>query len=90
MFTHGVHRQELLAYFEFSGETSVSRRLGSNSSHAVVRVVLEARRQAHSDWALRNLSDMCPGPSITHASGWVAAGGPLVSTGWRSSLSIMC
>ena len=29
---------------------------------------------------------MCP--SITSASGWVAAGGPLVSTVWRSSLSM--
>lgn len=48
-----------MAYFEFSGEASVSRRLGSNASYPVVRVILEAKRQAQSDWALRNLSDMC-------------------------------
>ncbi|CAK9014937.1 unnamed protein product [Durusdinium trenchii] len=49
---------ELFAYFEFSGEASVSKRLGSKASYAEVRVVLEAKRRAHSDWALRNLSDM--------------------------------
>eukprot|EP00435_Cladocopium_sp_Y103_P075294 s5_g56.t1 len=53
-----VRLPELLAYFEFSGEASVSRRLGSNASYPVVRVILEAKRQAQSDWALRNLSDM--------------------------------
>ncbi|CAK9014995.1 unnamed protein product [Durusdinium trenchii] len=53
-----MRTEELFAYFEFSGEASVSKRLGSKASYAEVRVVLEAKRRAHSDWALRNLSDM--------------------------------
>lgn len=39
----------------------MSKRLGSKASYAEVRVVLEAKRRAHSDWALRNLSDMSLG-----------------------------
>ena len=49
--------KELLTYFDLPGEASVARRLGQNATHGVVRVALEAKRRAASDWALRNLSD---------------------------------
>ncbi|CAE7420198.1 EPHX2 [Symbiodinium natans] len=53
-----VRLPEMVAYFDMSGEVSISKRLGTNASFAAVRVALEASRVAASEWAVRNLSDM--------------------------------